>query len=593
MTNFQGVMPAFNQALTKRGYKTLTPVQSAVIAPDLIKEDLLVSAQTGSGKTVAFGLALAPTLLGEADSFGKAQAPLALVIAPTRELALQVKRELEWLYEVSEAKVISCVGGMDVRTEQNALKRGAHIVVGTPGRLCDHIKRGFFDTSKLKAVVLDEADEMLDMGFREELEYILSTSPESRRTLLFSATVSKPIASLAKNYQRDAKRITTKEEQKQHIDIEYQAITVGPSDKENAIINLLRYHEVNNTIIFCATRAAVNHLTSRLTNRGFSVVALSGELSQAERSHALQALRDGRARVCVATDVASRGIDLPGLGLVIHADIPQNRDILLHRSGRTGRAGNKGISAFVVPHNWRKRVERLLQNAKIKAEWKNPPSINEILENDNKRFLSSPILNDSIKDDEKASIAELIGKFSHEQIAAALIRLNKKENPAPEEILNEVSPEKSQSREFFKESVWISLSAGRDMDANPRWILPMMCGAGHLTKKQIGAIRIAEKETFVEIEASSANKFFAAVGDGGEIEKNITVTLLKEKPVQAKNEGRRDRKGRSSKNRGGDNNSSKRANRAFEKSKGGNGEGRSKGSGSKRGKSNKKKSKKK
>ncbi len=554
MTEFHGVLPKFNQTLTKRGYEKLTTVQKAVIVDELTNEDLLVSAQTGSGKTVAFGLALAPTLLDGAESFSSTATPMALVIAPTRELALQVQRELEWLYEASNAKVISCVGGMDIRAEQRALKNGPHIVVGTPGRLCDHIKRGFFDTSELKAVVLDEADEMLDMGFRDELEYILNTSPETRRTLLFSATLSRGIENIAKKYQRDAKRISTKEENNQHSDIEYQAICVGPSDKQNTIINLLRYHEANNAIIFCSTRASVNNLTSRLKNRGFSVVALSGELSQAERSHALQALRDGRAKVCVATDVASRGIDLPGLGLVIHADAPQNRDILLHRSGRTGRAGSKGISAIVVPHNWRKRIERLLENAKVKAEFIKPPSITDILKRDNERFLSNPILNDPIQDDEKSAIEELVGKFSHEQIAAALVRLNKKENPAPEEIDDSPIPEsasRASEREFFTESVWVSLSCGRSMDANPRWILPMICGAGHVTKKQIGAIRITEKETFVEIEASSADKFFKTIGEGGKLEKGIIATRLAEKPQISEGGGGRRDGGRGGRKEGG------------------------------------------
>ena len=291
----------------------MTPVQEAVLAPELKDADVLVSAQTGSGKTVAFGMAFAPTLLGEAERFAKADAPLALVVAPTRELALQVKRELEWLYEMTGASVASCVGGMDMRSERRALSRGAHIVVGTPGRLRDHIERHSLDMSALRAVVLDEADEMLDLGFREDLEFILGAAPDERRTLMFSATVPRSIATLAKRYQRDAVRVATAAEQKQHLDIEYRALVVAGSDRENAIINVLRYFEAKNALVFCATRATVNHLTSRFNNRGFSVVALSGELSQNERSHALQAMRDGRARVCIATDVAARGIDLPDL----------------------------------------------------------------------------------------------------------------------------------------------------------------------------------------------------------------------------------------------------------------------------------------
>jgi ATP-dependent RNA helicase DeaD len=214
MTVLEGVVPALGQALDKRGYTVLTPVQKAVIAPELGQGDALVSAQTGSGKTVAFGMALAPTLLDGADRFERAKIPLALIIAPTRELALQIKRELEWLYEMTGASIASCVGGMNMQTERSNLNRGAHIVVGTPGRLRDHIERGSFNTSGLKAVVLDEADEMLDLGFRDDLEYMLDTTPKDRRTMMFSATVPRAIATLAKRYQRNATRISTADEKK-------------------------------------------------------------------------------------------------------------------------------------------------------------------------------------------------------------------------------------------------------------------------------------------------------------------------------------------------------------------------------------------
>lgn len=551
MSSFKNVHPALGPALTKRGYETLTPVQNAVLDPALHGQDLLVSAQTGSGKTVAFGLACAATLLGEAEHFDRKSKPLALVIAPTRELALQVKRELEWLYAGSRASVISCVGGMDARTERRALEQGAHIVVGTPGRLRDHIERGNFDTSELKAVVLDEADEMLDMGFRDELQYILDTTPSERRTLMFSATVPRSIATLAKRYQNNAKRVSTKEEEKQHLDIEYHAMTIAPNDRENAIVNLLRYHDAENALVFCGTRAAVNLMKSRLNNRGFSVVAISGELSQAERSNALQALRDGRARVCVATDVASRGIDLPGLALVIHADLPKNRDILLHRSGRTGRAGSKGISAIVVPHNWRSRAERLLNNAKINATWGKPPSIEDVTKRDHERFLNNPILTEPVKEEEKEATAELLNKYSAEQVAAALLRIQNQQKPAPEELLDFATPDRStqkKQRRDFENSVWVSLSVGRDENAEPRWIVPMLCGAGRLTNKQIGAIRIHGKESHVELSADCADKFFELVGENGTLEKNIKVSRLDHVPDAPK--GRIDRSNRPNRNSG-------------------------------------------
>ncbi len=398
------------EALKKRQYSELTPVQQAVLAPELRDADMLVSAQTGSGKTVAFGLALAPTLLQDNDRFGRSQNPLALAIAPTRELALQVKRELEWLYEMTGAIITSCVGGMDMRTERRNLARGAHIVVGTPGRLRDHIERGSLDMTGMKAVVLDEADEMLDLGFRDDLEFILDAAPAERRTLMFSATVPRSIATLAKRYQRDAVRVATTSDKKQHLDIQYRAFTVAANDRENAIINVLRFYEAKNAIVFCNTRATVNHMTARFSNRGFSVVALSGELSQGQRTHALQAMRDGRARICIATDVAARGIDLPNLELVIHADLPKNREGLLHRSGRTGRAGRKGVSALIVPYNARRRTERLLDAASIKADWAKPPSAEDVLARDNQRILEDPVFADPIAEDEQEFVSELMSQ---------------------------------------------------------------------------------------------------------------------------------------------------------------------------------------
>ena len=531
MTVFEGVVPALDQALSKRGYDTLTPVQEAVLVADFERADLLVSAQTGSGKTVAFGLTLAPALLQGAERFSHAPAPLALVVAPTRELALQVKRELAWLYEMTGASLASCVGGMDMRTERRALERGAHIVVGTPGRLRDHIERGSLDTSAFRAVVLDEADEMLDLGFRDDLEYILDSAPAGRRTLMFSATVPRPIAALAKKFQRDAVRISTTAEREQHEDIEYRALTVAPNDRENAIVNVLRYYEATNALVFCATRAAVNRMTSRFTNRGFSVVALSGELSQNERTHALQAMRDGRARICIATDVAARGLDLPNLELVVHADLPRNREGLLHRSGRTGRAGRKGVCALIVPYNERRRTERLLQFASVKADWAKPPSIEEIARRDRERLLEDPALTEPVGESEQEFAQELLERHGPERIAAAFLRLYAKDRTAPEELIDNGPPErKPRRREDFENGVWFSLSVGAKHHAEARWLVPMLCRAGHLTKRDIGAIRVQPTTTHVELAPDCVERFLEAVGPEGMVEKTVSVTRLDNPP---------------------------------------------------------------
>ena len=203
----ENVAAPLAQALAQKGYEVLTSVQAAVLADGVAGRDMLVSAQTGSGKTVAFGLAIAPEILGGQDVLLYADKPIALVIAPTRELALQVARELEWLYAGAQARLATCVGGMDYRTERRALDRGAHIVVGTPGRLRDHIERGSLDLSGIRAVVLDEADEMLDLGFAEDLEFILAAAPNDRRTLMFSATVPKEIEKLAGEFQTNANTV--------------------------------------------------------------------------------------------------------------------------------------------------------------------------------------------------------------------------------------------------------------------------------------------------------------------------------------------------------------------------------------------------
>lgn len=564
MSELKNAVPAIAKALSNRGYETLTPVQQAMLDPALSTKDALVSAKTGSGKTVAFGIAMASSLLGDEEKFARATAPLALVIAPTRELALQVQREFEWLYELTGAVIASCVGGMDIRNERRALERGAHIVVGTPGRICDHIRRNALDMSAIRVAVLDEADEMLDLGFREDLEFILEAAPEDRRTLMFSATVPSGIAKLAKQYQTNAVRIEVASEEKQHADIEYRALVVAPADRENAIVNVLRFYEARNAIVFCSTRANVNHLTARLSNRNFSVVALSGELTQNERTHALQAMRDGRARVCIATDVAARGIDLPGLEVVIHADLPTNSETLLHRSGRTGRAGNKGISALVVPINQRRKAERLLAGAAVTPNWVRPPSAEEVIARDQERLLADPIFEEKAREEEEDLIAKLAEQYGAERLATALVALHRARNAAPEDLI-EVSvqpkdarkPREGFERQAFEStprtprgefgpSVWFSLSVGRKQNAEPRWLIPMLCRNGNLTKSDIGAIKMQAQETYVEISADQADTFLGAIGPNKTLERGVRVTPLDGVPdFSRQNEGRSEGRGES------------------------------------------------
>jgi len=546
----QNIDPVLAKALADRGYATLTPVQTAVLEPQTQGRDLLVSARTGSGKTVAYGLVLADTLLGVGGALAPAGAPSALVIAPTRELAMQVQRELSWLY--AGARVVSCVGGMDPRAERRALDAGCQIVVGTPGRLRDHLERGNLRLDKLGAVILDEADEMLDLGFREEIEEILDATPKDRRTLLFSATLPKPIVALAATYQRNALRMVVGASEAPHADIDYRAIRIAPGEVELATVNVLRFFEPGAALVFCSTREAVRRLHANLVERGFNVVALSGEFSQAERTHALQALRDGRARVCVATDVAARGIDIPDLDLVIHADLPSNREVLQHRSGRTGRAGRKGVCVVLVPHPKRRRAETLFKTARIEAAWQSPPTADDIRAQDQTRLIADIAPAAEASEEDLALARIILDQRSAEDIAAAYVRLTRARMPAPEDLAESEPEPRSYApsrdraeragrsndrgndrvgdrdrgapeppRPGFEDAVWFKIDIGRNKNAEARWILPMLCRRGHATKRDIGAIRIFERETRFQVVAEALERFEAAISkgesDGGRI----------------------------------------------------------------------------
>ncbi|MBB2205774.1 DEAD/DEAH box helicase [Gluconacetobacter takamatsuzukensis] len=524
---FPETHPALRRALDARGYDEPTPVQQAVLDVAADGRDLLVSAQTGSGKTVAFGLAMADTLLGGAERFGPAGAPMAVIVAPTRELAMQVQRELTWLYAPAGGRIVSCIGGMDARREARALEIGAHIVVGTPGRLCDHQSRGRLVLSELRVVVLDEADEMLDLGFRDELEQLLDAMPATRRTLLFSATIAKEIASLARRYQRDALRIDTLSGARQHADITYRAVLTDPREIIPAVVNILRYTDSPTSMVFCATRELVRHMQGALLERGFASVALSGELGQNERTRAIDSLRTGQASVCVATDVAARGIDIPALALVVHASLPTDSATLLHRSGRTGRAGRKGVCALVVPVSMRRRAERLLAMAKVTAEWTPVPTADAIRAQDFERLLTDQSLTEAAAPGDEEQVARLAADRTPEQLATALLQMYRARLPDPEDIrplrvdaprpVREGEPANRRERPARDEQgprgdgVWFSMSVGRQDKADPKWLVPLICRLGGVRKNEIGSIRIAGDHTLFEIATTSAERFSACV----------------------------------------------------------------------------------
>ncbi len=354
------------RALEAKGYATLTPVQMAVLRAELAGRDLRITSQTGSGKTVAVGIAVRDVVANR-----DAGAPRALVITPTRELAKQVEQELRWLFAPLGAEVTSVTGGASYRDEYRALSRKPAIVVGTPGRLRDHLERGGLSTAAVGAVILDEADRMLDMGFKEEIDAILAKAPVERRTILVSATFPREVRALADRVQKDPAFVEGTPLGAANADIEHLIHVVQPRERLDAIVNLLLASPDAPSLVFVRTRADVAELSGLLQSAGFSVGSLSGDMEQPERDRALAAFKRGAIHALVATDVAARGIDVQDIGRVIHAEPPNDADTYTHRSGRTGRAGRQGVSSVLAAPAALRRVTGLLSRAKVR--WKVAP----------------------------------------------------------------------------------------------------------------------------------------------------------------------------------------------------------------------------
>ena len=541
-----------------------------MLAPELAGRDLRISSQTGSGKTVAIGLTLREAITAEApeepsdgNEKGKDQRarPRALVVVPTRELAKQVEEELGWLYAPLEATVVSVTGGGGYRDELRAFRAKPAIIVGTPGRLLDHLKRGMLDASTTGSIVLDEADRMLDMGFREDLEAIFAFLPKERSTHLVSATFPREVKALADRLQSNPAIVEGTPIGTANQDIEHLVHLVHPRQRLGAIVNLLLEKSEGQTLIFARTRADVSELTDLLGNEGFAIAMLSGEMEQAERNRALTAFKKGNMDALVATDVAARGIDVSDVTRVIHVDPPSDADAYTHRSGRTGRAGKKGTSSLLVGPGDLGRTSSLLSRARVRWNFAPVPSAADLLRSQDDRLVGtltaeegdeidarSTTLASRIVGDERA-IARLIamalrrsGAEPHEidhiappspqdarfgRMDRGTIRGQRNERPrrderprredgpryeAPSRAPREDAP-RSQRDDGPRSGggggdfVPFHVSWGDSHGADARRLVAMMCRRGGIAGGDIGAIRIGRTSSMIEVSTAAAASF--------------------------------------------------------------------------------------
>ena len=377
LESFAGVPGPLCIALERRGFSSLTAVQRAVLDADTEVSDLRISSQTGSGKTVALGLALAPCLLQErtADHAEAPRGPAALVITPTRELAVQVRDELRWLFaEVPGVRVEAVTGGTDLGGERRMLRRVPTILVATPGRLLDHVRGGAVACESVAHVVLDEADRMLDMGFRDELDAIIDALPAERRSHLVSATFPAGVRRVADRFQVAPMHLQGTALGEANDDIDHVAHVVPRGQAYGALVNVLLLALGERVLVFVDRRDEAAELAEKLSGDGFGALPFSGDLSQAQRTRTLHAFRTGTIPVLVSTDVAARGIDVPDISMVVHMSAPRDADGYTHRSGRTGRAGRRGRSLLLVPPQGQRWVTRLLAAANIEADWQPVPT---------------------------------------------------------------------------------------------------------------------------------------------------------------------------------------------------------------------------
>lgn len=520
------------ETLRQQGFERFTAVQEAVLNSDLGGRDLRISSETGSGKTVALGLLLAEEVAEAAQASGEKRgpaSPVALLVAPTRELAGQLGREFRWLYRPLGARVLVVTGGTSVREEQRSLKQRPHVVIGTPGRLVDHMRSRSLQLDSLRTLALDEADEMLDMNFEEELNVIVDAAPEERTTHLVSATFPRAVARLADRFQSNPATVEGTALGKPNADIAHIVMRVYAAERYDAVANILLRYPDDKTLIFVRTRADTLRLATHLSSRGLPAQALNGEMTQRERSATFAAFRRGSLRFLVGTDVAARGLDVQDIARVIQVDLPENEEVLIHRSGRTGRAGRSGDNILFVPPRAENRARTMLRAARVSATELPVPTPAEIRRGAEDRISATL---ESATEEEAPShrrwqrLAErLLQTQSPEEVVSWLLEKSNIAGLDGARELRTVRQTKSGSYTAKAKDTrrgrsrpgshapltTFQVSWGAAAGADKRRLLAIVCRRGGVSSEQVGAIRINENSASVEITTDVAEQFERSV----------------------------------------------------------------------------------
>jgi ATP-dependent RNA helicase DeaD len=350
------------KSIEELGFSNLFPIQAEAIIPMLEGKDVIGQAKTGTGKTAAFGIPIIERLNSDVKSVQ------ALVLDPTRELAIQVAEHIGQLGKYSSFTTLPIYGGESIQRQITALKRGVHIVVGTPGRIIDHLKRGTLRLSAVKIVILDEADRMLDMGFIDDIEYILSRTPRNRQTALFSATIDQTVMNVCNRYMNSPEKILVSKDEIAPLQIDQRYMIVNPANKFEVLCDILEKNHIERAIIFCRTRKYTSILADRLQRRGYDAKPLHAGFTQSQRNAVVGAFRNGMLRFLIATDIAARGLDIQGITHIINYDVPLDALVYFHRIGRTARVGNDGTAITLVGYGEIGQINRIKDLTKTTIE---------------------------------------------------------------------------------------------------------------------------------------------------------------------------------------------------------------------------------